>query len=109
MAKEKKLNAFMVSYGYHEAHSENNEVQVRNVVIVAYDKKEAGDMFIEWLFHKDLYERVDGVVVQKMRKTKKNARFFTKEFYDKQVMFIYNHDEYVKLYHGENYKDGWKA
>ena len=99
----------MVSYSYLEAHSEENEAMIRSLVIVAYTKKEAGDTFIEWLLHKGMYERVQNVVVQKMRKTKKNARFYTKEYYDKQQMFVYNHEEYNRLYKPADYKETWKA
>lgn len=97
----------MISYSYHEAHSENNESVVRNLVVVAYDKKEAGDLFIEWLNHLGIYERVDGVVVQKLRKTKANKRFFTQDYYDKQNMFVYNHEEYNRLYRPANFKEVW--
>ena len=107
MGKEKKLKAFMVSYCYHEAHSEGNESVIRNITIVAYDKKEAGDIFIEWLLHKGLYERVDGVVVQKLHKTKANKSFFTQEYYEKQNMFVYNHEEYNRLYRSAGFKEVW--
>ena len=102
MAKEKQLSAYLISYNYHEAHSATKEVMLRNIIIVAYDKKEAGDMFIEWLLQKNIYERVDGVVVQKMRKSKKNKQFFTQDYYDKEVLYLYHHNDYMKRYHGDN-------
>ena len=79
MGKEKKLKAFMVSYCYHEAHSEGNESVVRNITIV----------------------------VQKLHKTKANKSFFTQEYYEKQNMFVYNHEEYNRLYRSAGFKEVW--
>lgn len=88
MGAEKKLKAFIVSFSYHEAHSESNDVLVRSVVLVAYDKEEAGTLFVTWVKAKGFYERVDGVVVQKLQKTRKNKHFFTEDFYNRQNNFI---------------------
>ena len=83
-----KLKAFIVTYYV------DNEENPKSCVIIAHDKKEAGDIFIKWLHAKGAYERVTGVVVQPTRKTRKNAHMITKDFYDKQNAFV--EDLYVK-------------
>lgn len=80
----KKIKAFLVSFSYKEAHSKGDEVQIRNIAIVAYDNKEAHDIFVKWLLKKHIFNRVNNVVVQRLRKTRKNKHMFTKQFYNKQ-------------------------
>lgn len=94
MPKE-KLSAFIITYNYEEAHSEEahseeNQTMMRSIVIIAHDKKEAGNTFIKWLHDKHMYERVNGVVVQPTRKTKKNARMLTNEYYERQQRLVYD-------------------
>lgn len=86
MAKENNLKAFIVSFAITGSDAEHNDI--KSVAITAYDKKEAGDIFIKWTQAKNIYERVNGVVVQQARKTKKNARLFTIDFYKKQNAFV---------------------
>lgn len=83
MAKEEKLKAFIVTY-----YVDNEEDNPRSCAIIAYNKQEAGDIFIKWLHAKGAYERITGVVVQPTRKTRKNAHMINKDFYDKQNAFV---------------------
>lgn len=82
-AKEKRLKAFLVSYVL-----DAKENDLKSVVITAFTKKEAGDLFIKWSKGKSLYERITGIVVQGVRMTKRNAHFFTKEYYKRQNAFV---------------------
>lgn len=86
MAKENNLKAFIVSFAITGNDAEHNDI--KSVAITAYDKKEAGNIFIKWTQAKNIYERVNGVVVQQARKTKKNAHLFTIDFYKKQNAFV---------------------
>ena len=58
MPKETKLKAFIATYYVV------NENDPRSCAIIAYDKKEAGDIFIKWLKAKNMYDRVTSVVCQ---------------------------------------------
>ena len=81
--QERTLKAYLISYALI------GEVDdVKGVVILAYDKKEAGIIFTRWVKAKRIYERVFGVVVQTTRKTKKNAYMFTEDRYKKQYEAI---------------------
>ncbi len=79
---KKTLKAFIVTYYL------NNEDNPRSCAIVAYDKKEAGDIFIKWLNAKHMYEVVTSLVVQPTRKTRRNKHMFTIEFYNRQNAFV---------------------
>lgn len=81
--QERTLKAYIVSYALVADHDD-----VKSVVILAYDKKEAGIIFTRWLKARRLYDSVSGVVVQTTRKTKKNAYMFTEERYKKQYDVI---------------------
>ena len=82
-AKQKRLKAFLVSY---VLDAKDNDL--KSVEVTAFTKKEAGDLFIKWAKGKKLYERITGVVVQSIKLTKRNARFFTKEYYERQNAFV---------------------
>ena len=82
---EAKLKAYIVTYTFE---SKADEDDMHSVVIIAYSKDEAGDIFIKWLNAKHMYEVVRGVVVQQTRKTRRNAHMFTREFYNKQNAYI---------------------
>lgn len=79
---EQKLKAFIITYYL------DNEANPRSCAIIAYDKKEAGDLFIRWLKAVKKYDRVTGVVCQRTRRTRKNAHMINKDFYDKQNAFV---------------------
>ena len=80
--KAEKLKAFIVTFYM------DNEDNPKSVVVVAFNKEEAGKIFIKWLHAKGMYERVYSLVVQQTRKTRKNAHMITKEFYEKQNNFV---------------------
>lgn len=82
MPKETKLKAFIATYYVV------NENDPRSCAIIAYDKKEAGDIFIKWLKAKNMYDRVTSVVCQRTKRTRKNAHMINKDFYDKQNAFV---------------------
>ena len=80
------LKAYIITYTL--THVSEGENDTKSVVIIAYDKKEAGDLFIKWLQAKDMYNNVGGVVVQRTKKTKRNANMVTKSFYDRQNKYV---------------------
>ena len=82
MPKEEKLKAFIVTFYVV------NEENPRSLAIIAYDKKEACDMFVRWLKARSKYEQVTSFVCQVTRRTRKNAFMFSKERYDAQYDII---------------------
>lgn len=86
-SRNKRLKAFLVSYVI-----DAKENDLKSVEVTAFTKKEAGDLFIKWAKGNKLYERITGVVVQPIKMTKRNARFFTKEYYEKQNDFVLSMD-----------------
>ena len=78
------LKAFIVTFC---KMGDPNDV-MRSVVVIAYSKKEAGDLFITWALGKNIYNVIEGVVVQRTRKTKKNAHMLTEEYYKRQCDFV---------------------
>lgn len=91
MPKQEKLKAFIVTYYV------DNEDNPRSCAIIAYNKEEAGDIFIRWLKAKKWYERVTSVVCQRTKRTRKNAHMINKDFYDKQNAFV----EELEAKHGK--------
>ena len=83
MAKT-QLHSYIVSYYMYSNDSPHG------LVVVAYSKKEAGDLFIRFMKAKKLYDSVIGVVVTTATKTKENAHFYTLEYYNKQYELIDN-------------------
>lgn len=79
---ETKLKAFIVTYYV------DNLDKPRSVAIIAYDKKEAGDIFIKWAKATNNYERIKGVVCQRTKRTRKNAHMINKDFYQRQNDFV---------------------
>lgn len=77
MSKQDLLKGFIVSFTLH------NDV-LRSVFVVAYSKKEAGDIFVKWAQGKNVYKQINGIVVQGTRKNKRNQHMFTKEYYERQ-------------------------
>ena len=82
MVKQEKLKAFIVTYYV------DNEDNPKSCVVIAFNKKEAGERFIKWLNGKNMYERVTSVVCQTARRTRKNAHMISKDFYDKQNAYV---------------------
>lgn len=79
---ETKLKAFIVTYYV------DNLDKPRSCAIIAYDKKEAGDIFIKWAKATNNYERINGVVCQRTKRTRKNAHMINKDFYERQNAFV---------------------
>lgn len=67
--------------------AKRNEI-TRSFVIIAYNNKEAGDLFISWLKGKGWYENTTVICVQNMRKSKRNKRFFSPVYYKAQCEII---------------------
>lgn len=80
------LKAYIITYTLTNVGE--NENDTRSVVIIAYDKKEAGDLFIKWLQATDMYNNVGGVVVQRTKKTKRNGHMITPAFYQRQNKYV---------------------
>ena len=83
MIKQDLLKGFIVSYTLL-----NNEL--RSAFVVAYSKKEAGNIFVKWAQGKNVYEQINGIVVQRARKNKRNQYMFTKEYYERQNSAVDN-------------------
>lgn len=78
--KEKKLHAYLISYINYKKLEE-----IRNVMVCAYDKDEA----VTILKNAPMSKYVVGVVkVQTLRKNKQNARWFTRETYERELEYI---------------------
>ena len=82
MVKQEKLKAFIVTYYL------DNEVNPKSCVVIAFNKKEAGERFIKWLNGKNMYEHVTSVVCQTARRTRKNAYMINNDFYEKQNEYV---------------------
>lgn len=98
MAKEKTIKAFMFTY----SREGEEGTPLHSVVVVAYDAKEASKHFGAWLVLKHI--NILSLVIQTLRRSKKNARFYSQDFYNKQNMYLYDHEEYNRQYHGLNFK-----
>ena len=81
--QEKDLKAFLVTY----VVDAKNEI-MHNLVIVAFTKEEAGNLFIRWTKAKGLYEHITAIVVQRTKKSKVNKHMFTTKFYEAQQTII---------------------
>ena len=83
MNNQDLLKGFIVSYTLS-----NDEL--RSVFVIAYSKKEAGNIFAKWAQGKNVYEQIIGIVVQGTRKNKRNQYMFTKEYYERQNIAVDN-------------------
>lgn len=79
MKKQQKLNAYLISYILNE--------QVRNIVVVAYFDKGAMQK-VKYHFNVNLNKEIKIISCQRLNKTKKNAKFYTNEFYQQQESLI---------------------
>ena len=77
MNNQDLLKGFIVSYTLP-----NDEL--RSVFVVAYSKKEASFLFTRRAECKNIYEQINGIVIQRARKDKYNRCMFTKEYYELQ-------------------------
>ena len=89
----KHLNNFVMNKKGHKDMCKNKqqtmkENDIKSIAIVAFSKKEAGNLFIRWTKAKGLYERITAIVVQRTKKTKANKHMFAIDFYEKQEAFI---------------------
>lgn len=81
-SKTKQLKAFLVTFSFE------NKEDLNNVVIISHNKEEAGDIFAMWAHGKNLYNKINAICVQPMRKTKRNAHMISEEFYNRQNAFV---------------------
>ena len=79
---ERKLKAFIISVYI------DDETNIKSCVVIAYDKKEAGNIFVKWAKAKHVYERINGIVCQEVKKTSKNSHMISVEFYNKQNIYV---------------------
>lgn len=88
---ESKLKAYLVYFNVIEmvTNIETGKIEqkskVRTTCVVAYSKKEAGDIFVKWLKLNNMYDEVTGVAVSRAKRTQQNAHLLTKAFYDKEM------------------------
>lgn len=98
--KQQKLRAYLItiSYAEHDYIFKKGQGRLRNFVIIARFDKEAVNKLMEHLTLNMQYkeENLHVISIQKLRKTKKNAHFFTQEYYDKQEYIIKHFEEYLK-------------
>lgn len=80
MAKEKQLKCFIISYNL----TDEAKNALHSVFVVAYTKKEAGDLFIKWAMGKKQYARIGGILAQEAKITDANKHMLTKDYYTKQ-------------------------
>lgn len=88
---ENELKAFIVSYTLNvvvNITTQERKQVVKSVVILAFDKKEAGDIFVRWAHTLHLYEHIDGVVCQETKKNKYNKDFITLHNYNEQLKLV---------------------
>lgn len=78
--KENKLHAYLISFIDYE----KLEV-IRNVMVCAYDKDEAVTILKNAPISKYV---VDIIKVQTLRKNKHNARWFTRETYERELEYV---------------------
>ena len=83
-SKTKQLKAFLVTF------SLENEKDLKSVVVIAYDKKDACTIFTRWASGKNLYDKMNAVCAQTMRKSKRNAHIISEEYYKCQNEFVNN-------------------
>ena len=57
---------------------------IKSVFVTAYTEKEASFLFTRWAECKNIYEQINGIVIQRTRKNKHNQYMFTKEYYERQ-------------------------
>ena len=100
--KKRKLNAYLVTFSYCRYATETKEGQgqgtIRNVVMVERNEEEAVKRLF---FHIQTNlncdeENLKLIAVQLVRKTKKNARFYTEEYYERQNQVIDDYDGFMK-------------
>ena len=88
---ESKLKAYLVAFNVTEMVTNietgktERQSKVQTTCIIAYSKKEAGDIFVKWLQLNNMYDDVTGVAVTRAKRTRKNAHLLRKDFYDKQM------------------------
>lgn len=87
MSKQDLIKGFLVSYTL--PNNEGKE-DLKNVFVSAYSKKEAGDIFIKWAKGTKVYNQIGGIVVQEVKKHKRNKDYFTKDYYNKQLAEVNN-------------------
>lgn len=57
---------------------------IKSVFVTAYTEKEASFLFTRRAQCKNIYEQINGIVIQRTRKNKYNQLMFTKEYYERQ-------------------------
>lgn len=83
---QETLKAYIVTYAIAGKEADKN--MLLSVVIVAFNKQEAGDIFIRWAHAKNIYECINAVICQRTRKTKRNAHMLTNTIYKRQYALI---------------------
>lgn len=57
---------------------------IKSVFVTAYTEKEASFLFTRRAQCKDIYEQINGIVIQRAKKNKYNRCMFTKKYYEHQ-------------------------
>lgn len=86
--KPKSLKAYLITYTIGEGKSQ----LTKSVAVFAYDKVEAGDVFIKWAQAKGVYGQIGGVVAQPLKKNKRTQAqlldLYTRQNANVNEMFI---------------------
>ena len=81
--KKQELKVFIITYTL------SND-DIRSVFVTAYTEKEASNLFTRRAQCKNVYEQINGIVIQHARKNKRNQYMFTKEYYERQNSVVDN-------------------
>lgn len=74
------LKAYLITMKHNEVTS--------STVVIAYSKKEAGDLYVKWLKVIGKYNNTKIICIQAVRKTKRNKDFFKPSYYKNQCAII---------------------
>ena len=83
MAKKEQLKVFIFT-----CTLSNDDI--KSVFVTAYTEKEASFLFTRRAQCKNIYEQINGIVIQRARKNKRNQYMFTKEYYERQNSAVDN-------------------
>lgn len=95
--KQPKLKAYLITASYHKHTSDYTEGNgaIRSFAIIARYEEEAINKFKYHIIYNLGYEEenLKIIAVQLLRKSKKNAKWYTQEYYTMQEDLIKNYKE----------------
>lgn len=79
---ERNLKAFVATFYIKDKD------EPQSVAVVALNEKEAHTTFTKWAKGRQLYDRLESIVIQRIRKSERNKHMFTLDFYNRQNAFV---------------------